>query len=339
MIKDSSSSNNLVILTTHFGINFSGGSTATHEIFVRLEDEFNQIIVVCNKIGHHRFKKVEFRLYSSFWDAFKILTSLDDMNTIYYGDFYNSVLFVWAKKKYYFTYHDNWPEMRNISLSDQFRSIFYIPIYKTILKSAEKVIAVSKYKMKYIESFNRDVQLVYNGYNIEEDTIVPQFKEKNNIIMVGNIDRRKYQIFLRLLKNLGKDFEGKIDIFGHVTDKRLAKILNSYPFVNIRGFVNPIPYRSYKCLLHTSIIENLPIAVCESIMHNVPVVAFNVGGISEVVNATNGILVPPFDIKQMKNSIESLLSGDRDFSFSENDMVNSGWEIAGREYLKIMQIC
>ncbi len=338
MIKDRSSSKNLVILTTHFGMNFSGGSTATHEIFKRLEDEFDQIFVVCNKIGHHRFKKAEFRLYNSHSGAYKILRSINNRNTIYYGDFYNSVLFVFAKKKFYFTFHDNWPEMKNTSLNDHIKSIFYIPIYKAILRSAEKVIAVSKYKKRYIEKFNRDVKVIYNGYNVSRDKDLTQFRGKNKIIMVGNIDRRKYHIALKLFKSLDPDFKGKIDIYGQLIDKDLAEELNSFSFVNTKGFVSSIPYQSYNCFLHASFIENLPIAVCESIIHLLPVVAFDVGGIHEVVNISNGILVPPYDIKQMKNSIESILSGKREFSFSKNDLADFDWDIAAGEYLKIMQL-
>jgi glycosyltransferase involved in cell wall biosynthesis len=339
MIKDRSMSKSLVILTTHFGMNFSGGSTATHQIFVRLEDEFNRIIVVCNKIGHHQFKKVEFKVYNSSWEAYKILRSLSNKDTIYYGDFYNSVLFVWAKKKFYFTYHDNWPEMKNTSLYDHIKSFFYIPIYNAILRSAEMVIAVSKYKMRYIEKFSRDVKLVYNGFNVNEEKDVTRFEGKNKIIMVGNVERRKYHIALRLFKSLDLDFRGDIDVYGNLIDKHLAEKLNSFPFVNIKGFVPSVPYKSYNCLLHTSYIENLPIAVCESIIHHLPVVAFDVGGISEVVNPSNGILVPPYDIKRMKNSIESMLSGGQVFSFSENDLSNFNWDIAARSYLKIMQLC
>ena len=140
MIKDRPMSKSLVILTTHFGTNFSGGSTATHEIFVRLQNEFHQIAVVCNKIGHHRFRKAEFKLYNSSLEAYKILRSLSNEDTIFYGDFYNSILFVWAKKKFYFTYHDNWPEMKKTSLYNYFRSVFYIPIYKNILKGSYKSI-------------------------------------------------------------------------------------------------------------------------------------------------------------------------------------------------------
>lgn len=339
MAKDRSTYKCLVILTTHFGMNFSGGSTATHEIFLRLENEFDQIVVVCSKIGQHRFKKVEFRIYSSPWKAYKILRSLSNRGTIYYGDFYNSVLFVLAKKNFYFTFHDNWPELKKTSLNNYIKSIFYIPVYKAIIRSAEKVITVSKYKERYIERLNPNVKVIYNGYNASRDKDPTQFRGKNKIIMVGNIDRRKYHIALKLFKSLDPDFEGKIDVYGHQINKVLAKKLNSFSFVSIKGFVSYIPYQSYNCLLHTSFIENLPIAVCESVNHLLPVVAFDVGGISEVVNTSNGILVPPYDIKLMKSSIESILSGNQVFSFLKNDLAKFDWEIAAREYSKIMQLC
>jgi hypothetical protein len=39
----------------------------------------------------------------------------------------------------------------------------------------------------------------------------------------------------------------------------------------------------------------------------------------------------------MKHSIDSILSGKQEFSFSNNDLANFNWDIAAGEYLKIMQ--
>lgn len=337
MSKAKATNKNLVILTTHFGTNFSGGSTATHEIFVKLEDEFDRIIIVCNKIGQNKFKNVEFKLYNSFWGAFRILMSIDNKDTIFYGDFYNSILLIWAKKKFYFTYHDNWPEMKYTSDIDRIRSFFYIPVYKTIFRSAQEVVAVSKHKMRYIEKFTHNVKLVYNGYRMDEIVEQRKLRPRKRILMVGNIDKRKYRIALKLFSLLGPDFEAKIDIFGNKKDKQLAEKLNSFPFVRLQGFVQSIPYQDYSCMLHTSLIENLPIAICESIYYGIPVVTFDVGGICEVVNNTNGILISPFDLVCMKASLESIISGEKEFSFKDNNLTNFDWGIASTKYLKILK--
>jgi glycosyltransferase involved in cell wall biosynthesis len=245
---------------------------------------------------------------------------------------------VWAKKRFYFTYHDNWPEMKNTSLPDQFRSIFYIPIYKTILKSAEKVIAVSKYKMNYITKYTDQVELVFNGFNVSMTRNIDDTRDQKKILMVGNIDKRKYQLAIKLFEKLDSDFEYRIHIFGRSIDKGVVDILNSYKFVTIMGFVQNIPYHAYNCLLHTSRIENLPLAICESVYYGTPVIAFNVGGIGEVVNADNGILIDPFDLRQMKSSLRSILSGEKEFSFRNNNLKNFDWELASADYSKILRL-
>ena len=66
----------LVILTTHFGTNFSGGSTATCEIFSRLEDEFSEVIVVGTELGEHPFRQLQFLPYQNWIEAILILWKL-----------------------------------------------------------------------------------------------------------------------------------------------------------------------------------------------------------------------------------------------------------------------
>lgn len=336
METDNQSAKTLVILTTHFGIDFSGGSTATHQIFVRIQDRFKKIIVVCNKVGKHNFKKVEFLIYKNFMKAIWLLKGLDINNTIYYGDFYNSIWLAWTKKPFYFTFHDNWPEMREASLADLFRSFFYIPVYQTIFRQSKGIITVSRYKKNYISKYSEHVQLIYNGFNQEKVTVTAGIKNKQHILMVGNIEMRKYQHACRLFKILRHDFNGQIHIYGNILDKRLAKRLSAYHFVELKGFVPVIPYSGYQCLLHTSFIENLPIALCEAVYHRIPVIAFDVGGISEVVHSQNGILVDPFDLRKMEESLLAILRNGKKFSFNTNHLKNFDWEVASTKYLKLI---
>ena len=266
----------------------------------------------------------------------RILKDLDSNNTIYYGDFYNAIWLVWTKKPFYFTFHDNWPEMRKASIADFFRSLFYVPVYKTIFKHAKGVVTVSSYKNNYISKYSKRVVLIYNGFNREKVTGTAGIKKKQHILMVGNIEKRKYRLACRLFRILGHDFSGRIHIYGNILDKRLAKRLNAYPFVELKGFVPVIPYDDYQCILHASFIENLPIALCEAIYHRIPVIAFNVGGISEVVNSTNGILVYPFDLMKMEKSLVATLKNSIEFSFDANQLEDLDWEVASTKYFKLI---
>lgn len=57
----------------------------------------------------------------------------------------------------------------------------------------------------------------------------------------------------------------------------------------------------------TSNFENLPCVLIESISCGVPVVATNVGGVSEIVNAENGILVEPNNLSQLTAAMEKMI--------------------------------
>jgi len=326
----------LVILTTHFGDNFSGGSTATHEIFQDLQHQFEEIIVVCRKIGHHTFSKLNFKTYRNFRDAMKILKSLGDDRTIFYGDFYNSIWFVWTKKTFYFTYHDNWPEMTHVSKKDFFRSFFYLPVYQSIFRNAKSVIVVSEYKKKYVSAYTRSVYLVRNGFNKNSFTTKNQVSLPAKILMVGNIEKRKYKYACRLFRKIDRDFPAEIHIFGHILDRALSGKLESFGFVRIMDYQKSIPYENYRCLLHTSMIENLPLSICESLYYSIPVIAFNVGGIAEVVNETNGILIEPFDLDSMLLSIDQVIYNEVILSFKKNDLSEYDWKLASQKYADIL---
>jgi glycosyltransferase involved in cell wall biosynthesis len=330
----------LIILTTHFGTNFSGGSTATCEIFSRLENKFTKIIVVGTELGNHPFNNLEFHKYKNWCHAIKILKSFKRMDTsIFYGDFYNSFLFILAKIQFYFTYHDNWPELENQGVSNSIQSLFYTNIYRKIYKKARLTITVSKFKLHFIRKYTNKAELIYNGFNqeISDMTTNSNFVGKK-IIMVGNIDKRKYAFALKLFEKITVDNEMLIDIYGNITDSKMANQLNAYTFVNLKGFVELIPYGSYKFLLHTSAMENLPIVFCEAIHNNLPVIAFDVGGSDEIIDKNNGVLIPPYDLSKMEKTIADVMNGSINLQPSLDLLEKHSWENASREYAKRMAV-
>ena len=111
----------------------------------------------------------------------------------------------------------------------------------------------------------------------------------------------------------------------------MAKALNSLPFqheIHIVGkmnddfekyFTNPLtkisfhgPVDENKMKLHyqnchvfvlPSLQDNLPNTILESMCYATPVVAFNVGGINEIVNSSNGYLARYKDVDDLANGI------------------------------------
>lgn len=327
---------NLVILSTAFGTNFSGGSLATHEIFCRLENRFGKVFVVCNRIGNHSFRNIEFLHYRNFPDAIRILQSLSNQNSIFYGDFYNAIWLAWLNKPFFFTYHDNWPEQSMISLKDKIRSFFYIPAYHAIFRKSRAVFTVSRFKTDYVRKFNPDVHLIRNGYMTYPVTKKKTDTHYKMILMVGNIDHRKYGLAVKLFELFKKQSGLKINIYGNIIDRTVSRKLASYPFVEIKGFRPEIPFPHYDLFLHTASIENLPMSICEAIHHKLPVAAFDTGGISEVVNEHNGVLVRPYDLKSMHSCIKKILDHEIEFDFSSRVLSQFNWDIAAEKYLNVL---
>lgn len=325
----------LVILTTHFGTNFSGGSTATCEIFSRLEDQFDRVTVIGTQLGNHPFRALEFIQYHSWWDAIRTIRRITGKGATFYGDFYNAFLLVLASVPFYFTCHDNWPEMAQFGFKNRINSFFYTSIYLLIFSRALHVFSVSNFKKAFISRATDRVSVVRNGYSKTERQVG---ERSNKVLMVGNIDQRKYKkaldLFLYMEKREGPLFH--IDVYGSVNDQKLAAELSRFPFVNLMGFAAQVPYWNYKLLLHTSVMENLPISFCEALHHQLPVVAFDVGGASEIVGDKQGVLVQPYAVKELYERLMSLWHLKNMEAFHLEVPPEYSWETCSQQYLEKM---
>lgn len=324
-----------MIISSNFGTNFSGGSLATHEIFTRLQNEFCEIIVVCKKVGTHSIKRLKHIEFENWIQAYKILQSLDDKTHQFYGDFYNAYLLCLANKPFYFTYHDNWPELGSTSLKQKFLGAYYWWFYKKIFKKASVTVSVSKFKTQLLKKITSDLRLIRNGF--ERKDILPQERIPQKVLMVGNLDDRKYGLAIAVFDELkNRRIKWTIDIYGHKHDSKLAERINTYDFVNLLGFSEAIPYHTYSCLLHTSMMENLSIVWCEALYLHLPIITFNVGGASEVINAENGILIPAYNIEEMSEALTDVIDHQKKWCFDDEWTKEFSWEIAATKYKEVL---
>jgi glycosyltransferase involved in cell wall biosynthesis len=67
-------------------------------------------------------------------------------------------------------------------------------------------------------------------------------------------------------------------------------------------------YKSADIALNTSLIDNMPNSVLESLASGVPVVSTNVGGVPYIVqDGKTALLVPPGDAQAMSEAVATLL--------------------------------
>jgi len=193
------------------------------------------------------------------------------------------------------------------------------------------VFLVSHSKEAFVRPFTQLAEVVKNGFTRHE--MLSPASKTNKILMVGSVDSRKYKMARQLFESLPADNPYQIDIYGHVKDEKLAHELDQFPFVQLKGFHKQVPYAEYKLLLHTSLMENLPLVFCESIDQEVPVLAFDVGGSGEVVTQANGQLIPAYDLKAMRSSLDVVMSEKVVFSMDKSVLEAHSWDKAAQRYL------
>ena len=101
----------------------------------------------------------------------------------------------------------------------------------------------------------------------------------------------------------------------------LAKQLGISDHVNWKG---TLPYnavaecmRSADALVHFSNYENLPCVINEALCCGIPVISSDVGGIAELVNSSNGVLIAPGDTNALENSLEDFLQQKMKYNKTE----------------------
>lgn len=142
--------------------------------------------------------------------------------------------------------------------------------------------------------------------------------QNRHIILFGAVNSlenklKGFQYLLKAVELLNKNNNTKeinLAIFGN--RDRIKTSFKTYYF----GFLNDdislkILYSAADVFVLPSMSENLPNVIMEAMSCGTPCVAFNVGGISDMIeHKKNGYLAEPFDINDLSRGIEYILKND-----------------------------
>lgn len=144
-------------------------------------------------------------------------------------------------------------------------------------------------------------------------------KEHWNLLSVGAVTERKgYDYLIEALKDL-KDYPFKCYIVGNIDDKRFYEQLNikikNYGLLPKIEFTDYISNEKLKDLYLSCDIFILPsrhegygIVLKEALNYGLPVIATNVGAVSEVVeNGKTGVLVEPNNPESLAETLQNLM--------------------------------
>jgi len=219
-----------------------------------------------------------------------------------------------------------------------------------LLKKVDLIISVSRASLKDLNSlfpFTKDKsRLIPVG--VENKTFINQtnskspfrHKETFNLIHIGSFTREKNHIgLLRIFRNIlvndskvhlnligggpliseikkevfQNGLESKVDFFGDVQDPQL--------------------FLSYAdILLLPSLVEGLPGVILEAMYNKIPVVAYDVGGVSEVlINNKTGKLVNFDDEKEFSNAVLELKNSEE----LRASIVENAYSLIWKDFMNI----
>jgi glycosyltransferase involved in cell wall biosynthesis len=324
---------NLILITKQFGKNFTGANLVTYNLIIESRTRFENIYIYTTKVGNHDSLPGIFILNLFSYKTYKNFKKNHTSNDTYYSDDHFGFLFKLFDKKYFHTYHGNWPLAKYLNINFFVKSFFFIPLYSLTLKYALKVINVSFFMNKFTQKFNKNSIVIRNG--IKKSSEYDLNFHYNTCLMVGNFDRRKYGDLMLILKEFSrKNIPFTFHIYGKIIDKKLQRKFKNNGRVIFKGFTKIIPYKNYPFLLSLSKVENLPLSIIESIRDSIPVIAYDVGGISEVIDSSNGFLVKQSDYKTI---ISNILLLNKNPKMMSNFPEEFNYEFMIRSYLDLFK--
>ncbi len=211
------------------------------------------------------------------------------------------------------------------SMRKAFRKFLFVE--KLLKKRAAAIVGVSNYDVQALkeEGITESLAMVYNG--IKDHSSVSYLKNDEKIQgRIKNI-KEEYGKIVMCISRISKQKK-----FGLFVD--LAKEMPEYAFIWIgnKDEIEGLPGNVF-CLgeVHAAHLylkladlfilpsnyEGLPVSIIESLSYGVPVVASDVGGISEMLNGKNGFAVTN-DVHSFKKRIEYILREDIYSGMCEN---------------------
>ena len=190
----------------------------------------------------------------------------------------------------------------------------FLPLEKVLQHFCGAIVGVSDYDNKNLhsEKIRRNVSTVYNG--IDEKTVLqsenfPVTVDKKIVMTIARIAPPKnINLFLDIAKKLPEyDFVW----FGGSPEHSVDELKSIYEIPENAFLLGDVPNASsyiHFCDLFVlfSNFEGLPMTIIEAMSQKKAVVASDVGGIYELVDATNGVLVKN-DVDIACNEIKKIL--------------------------------
>ena len=237
------------------------------------------------------------------------------------------LLALWLKRRYHIPYIivEHWSGY--LPENGQFMRLpaFKRRLYARIAREASVLLGVSNRLIEAMRacgvtnSDTRKINNVVDDFFFEESGVKRQEASRKNILHVSCFDERAKNVksLLRAAKQLsGKRQDWQLVLVGDGIDYKETRAYAQElqipePFMRWTGELTPrqVAEEMDKAdiLVLPSRYENAPVVISESLAKGVPVLTTKVGGIPEMVNESNGLLIAPNDDAALAQAMETML--------------------------------
>lgn len=139
----------------------------------------------------------------------------------------------------------------------------------------------SKFTFVHVSSFSIEKNI---GEMLSAFKDLSLLKDNWQLLMIGPFEKHHFDF---VTENKLEDF---IEFAGEVKYEEVASLM-----------------KAAHALVMFSLVENFPCVIIEALCSGIPVVASDVGGISEAINDTNGILVPREDKSRFLDALKRII--------------------------------
>jgi glycosyltransferase involved in cell wall biosynthesis len=223
------------------------------------------------------------------------------------------------------------------------KRLLWIPLYKITFSLANTITYPSEFTKEKITNQFKNVRdksaVIYNGIDIPRKKAIHRVNKVKNVICITNFNYPdKTRGVDTLVKVASKfDDEFKIKILGD--GKLFDEYKKRYQSNNII-FLGRQPINNYltnaDLLIHPTYLDNLPYVILEAVSSSVPVIAFKIGGIPEMLCDIS--LVDP-DAEALYRKFKLISENRLDLSemVSKNNKIlkKFDWNLVATKYAEI----
>ncbi|MEO5946066.1 MAG: glycosyltransferase [Chitinophagaceae bacterium] len=258
------------------------------------------------------------------------------------------VLALWMKKNYKIPYiiTEHWGIYNDV-VEDSYasRGFAFKRYTKKIFQQASRFISVSDYLAKGVNSLigKKKYKIIPNTVDTdlffykEKETSVFRFIHVSNMVALKNAEGilRSFKRFIQ--QNANTEL---IMIGDNAIQLKDFAISLDFPVGSVK-FLGEIPYmevatemQKADCLILFSNIENSPCVIGEALCCGLPVITTNVGGIPELVDQSNALIIKPKDEEALTDAMHEMASGIKNYDrkkIAENAIGKFSYSVIGKQ--------